>query len=261
MKKVSDDEKSVSYLIPVRNPDEGLLISINSICQNKYLKEIIVVDDFSNRGADIFKQIQALPKVRVFKNKYEVGISGALNTGLSEAGGDYIARLDSGDQDLVSRLEKQVALMDGHDLVVAGMVFSSKGRNTNWKMAPKLHFVGGVLSPWSRLPHPTWLVRRKAIQHYYVAKDFRCEDYGFVLRNNFRVALLNEPVVSYAVSDRLNRRKELFSVFIKTNLFLSKGRLNMKRMIVGCTYLFARCIRVILYDRKHSMVLSRLKGN
>ena len=99
--------------MPVRN--EAFLLSAcleDVLSQTHSDIELVVVDDGSTDTTDeLLKEASKRdPRIRVINTKPE-GIISALNTGLAECNGQYIARMDADDRMDKTRLEKQLKLM------------------------------------------------------------------------------------------------------------------------------------------------------
>lgn len=96
----------VSVIIPVHNRDRLLIRAIESVRAQSFQDfEIIVVDDHST--IDIAAVIKDQP-VRLLSCEGR-GVSAARNTGIRAAQGEFIALLDSDDEWLPLKLEKQIA--------------------------------------------------------------------------------------------------------------------------------------------------------
>ena len=99
--------------MPVRNEASllpGCLVDILSQTLSEI--ELVIVDDGSTDAtARLLKEASKRdPRIRVINTKPE-GIISALNTGLAECNGQYIARMDADDRMDKTRLEKQLKLM------------------------------------------------------------------------------------------------------------------------------------------------------
>ena len=99
--------------MPVRNEASllpGCLVDILSQTLSEI--ELVIVDDGStDTTAELLKETSKKdPRIRVINTKPK-GIISALNTGLAECNGEYIARMDADDRMDKTRLEKQLKLM------------------------------------------------------------------------------------------------------------------------------------------------------
>lgn len=108
----------VSILIPTRNRSELLKKSVRSVFEQSLQDiECIIVDDFSTDETEKVSSdlISLYGKVRYIKHAGRRNLQAVLNSGLSEAKGEYIARID--DDDLwidKEKLAKQVLFLDTH---------------------------------------------------------------------------------------------------------------------------------------------------
>jgi glycosyltransferase involved in cell wall biosynthesis len=101
----------VSIVIPLFNGEKYIEETLKSVLNQTYPEiEIIVVNDGStDRGADIVKQYPVILIEQ--KNK---GISGARNSGINAAKGDFIALLDQDDLFKPDKIELEVEFLNAH---------------------------------------------------------------------------------------------------------------------------------------------------
>lgn len=99
--------KLVSVIIPTYNRATIISRAIKSVMLQTYSNyEIIVVDDgSSDQTEDIVRKFE---KVKYIKHHINLNGAAARNTGIAHAKGDYIAFLDSDDEWLPEKLEKQI---------------------------------------------------------------------------------------------------------------------------------------------------------
>lgn len=111
-----NNEKIITVLMAVFNQEKSYLKqSIDSIlAQSLQDFEFIIVDD----GSDEKKCLDLLDeyskkdtRIRIIKNKKNLGLTKSLNKGLAEAAGKFIARIDSDDLADPKRLKKQREFM------------------------------------------------------------------------------------------------------------------------------------------------------
>lgn len=106
----------VSIILPFHNAENHLSDAIESMLHQTFTEfELILVDNNSNdnsfRIASDFASRD--PRVRIVEEPRQ-GIVFALNTGIEDAEGEYIARMDVYDISFPNRLEKQVEYLDNH---------------------------------------------------------------------------------------------------------------------------------------------------
>jgi len=104
---------TVSVVIPTYNRAHVVGRAIRSVLNQIYQDfEIIVVDDGSTDNTEEVVNCFNDPRICYIRHEQNKGGSAARNTGISMARGKYIAFLDSDDEWLPSKLEKQVKQLD-----------------------------------------------------------------------------------------------------------------------------------------------------
>ncbi len=112
----------VSYIVPVYNAEKFLHRTLNAIAGQTYKNiEVILVDDGSPDSSgeicDDFCKKDSRFKCIHIKNG---GVSNARNTGLQNAGGDYIMFCDSDDLPHADIVQTLVEKSDGADITLCG---------------------------------------------------------------------------------------------------------------------------------------------
>ncbi|MCB0794379.1 MAG: glycosyltransferase family 2 protein, partial [Flavobacteriales bacterium] len=110
----------VSVIVPLFNKGEFIEATLASMLpQVQENMELIVVDDASSD--DGVQRVLAIdhPRIRVVRHEHNKGPAAAANTGMNEAQGEYLVRLDADDLAVPDRVAKQVAFMDAHPEVGA----------------------------------------------------------------------------------------------------------------------------------------------
>lgn len=88
----------VSVIMPVYNRVNVIKNAINSILNQNYSDwELIIVDDGSTDGTRELLKSLTDPRIKIFFNEHNMGVSKSRNNGLKKAKGEYIAYLDSDD--------------------------------------------------------------------------------------------------------------------------------------------------------------------
>jgi len=103
----------VSVLVPAHNAEATLAATLRSALDSSYSNlELVLVDDGSTDRTSVIADEAARSdeRVRVFRQPHR-GVSAALNRGLAEVRGEFVARLDADDLWHTSKLAKQVELI------------------------------------------------------------------------------------------------------------------------------------------------------
>lgn len=121
----------VSILMPVYKTAPYLREAMDSMLSQTFADfELIVLNDCSPDDADAILDTYADPRIVRYKGDKNVGLSNVLNVGIGMARGKYIARMDSDDISMSTRLQIQVDYLETHpevDLVSVGMrLFGAK---------------------------------------------------------------------------------------------------------------------------------------
>lgn len=118
----------VTVLVPAYNAAPYLRESLESILAQDYRDiELLLIDDGSTDDTAAVLATVDDPRLRVVRQD-NTGLVGALNRGLDEARGDYLARMDADDIMPPGRLSAQVRAMDADPgLVVCGTDYEMFG--------------------------------------------------------------------------------------------------------------------------------------
>ena len=172
----------VSVLMPVYNTEEKYLRDAMESILNQSFKnfEFLIYDDGStNNASEIIKSYKD-KRIQYISNPQNLGLIKTLNNGLSIAKGEYIARMDSDDISLPTRIEKQVAFMDNNPTVgICGTAieFFPDNRELKFPEYPKvLDLLFGSI-----LAHPSVIFRKSEIEKYkwhYDERYIHCEDFA-----------------------------------------------------------------------------------
>lgn len=123
---MESNKKTITVLMAVYNEKGDFLKrSIESILHQTFFDfEFLIVDD-GTTSQDCLKlfdyYIKKDSRIKLIRNKKNLGLVKSLNKGLAEAKGKYIARIDSDDIADVHRLEKQFKFMEeNHKYALCG---------------------------------------------------------------------------------------------------------------------------------------------
>lgn len=108
-------QPTISVLMSVYNSSSYLSETIDSVLAQKFTDfEFLIVDDASSDNSREILQKYADPRIRLFFNTENRGLTASLNFLIEKASGKYLARIDSDDIAMPERFAKQVAMME-HD--------------------------------------------------------------------------------------------------------------------------------------------------
>lgn len=167
----------VSVLMPVYNGQAYLEGAIDSIlAQTLSDFEFVIIDDGSTDDtANILNRYEAADhRIRLHRNRENMGIIRSLNLGLKLCRGEFVARMDQDDISLPHRLERQVVFMRGRPgLSISSSTVQMFGaRSYVW--APPGHHdeIMAALLFGNCLCHPAIIMRRQDL----VAKGLEYPD-------------------------------------------------------------------------------------
>lgn len=124
---------TVSAVVPTRNRARRTLRAVRSIlAQSRPVDELVVVDDGSSDDTVAVLR-RELPQLRVLRQEH-AGVSAARNHGIRETRGRWIAFLDSDDEWLPTKIDRQLAAIastDGAVLCHTDEIWMRGGRQVN----------------------------------------------------------------------------------------------------------------------------------
>lgn len=127
----------VSIIMPAFNAAAYIEEAINSIINQTYTNwELFVIDDASTDGT--CKTVEALAlvdkRIKILKNKTNLGAGAARNKGIKAAKGDFIAFLDADDIWKPEKLSRQLNFMEEKQVLICYSSYeliSETGKITN----------------------------------------------------------------------------------------------------------------------------------
>lgn len=219
----------VSIILPYLNAGNTLEAAIESILNQTFRNfELLLVDnnstDLSYSIAQNFAKKDS--RIRVLKEEKK-GVPNAMNCGLKNANGKFIARMDADDISLTHRLEKQIQYLHNNPeigFVGSKVKYIPHNNNTagferfvDW--ANSFHSSKEMeLNRFVEIPiiNPTILFKKELFEKYGGCSDGNFpEDYEMQLRYleaGVKMAKLNESLVEWHdYSTRLTRTDERYS--------------------------------------------------
>lgn len=180
---------SISVVIPVHNRPVLLSRALTSVsCQTTPPLEVVVVDDGSSQPIDdTLKEL--CPGVKIIRNDKNAGVAAARNRGIEHAQGEWIALLDSDDEWVSLKLEKQVQYLQEFPHLRAIHTDEKWVRNNN-EVNPPVYLNKSNQLLWERSLRHCLICPSSVLLHISIFETIGsfdqsftvCEDYDFWLR-------------------------------------------------------------------------------
>ena len=198
----------ITVLMPVHNGAAHVREAAESILSQTFRDfEFLVVDDASDdRTVEILESLGD-PRLRLVKSRERLRFSGALNLGLDQSRGEWIARMDADDIALPDRLARQREFLRARpEIGLCGGLATAFGlRQGPYFRPPMTHpEIQAYLLFDSPFVHPTVMVRRDLLERHGLRFDpafCPADDYELWSRaaRLFPVANLDRVVLRYRV--------------------------------------------------------------
>lgn len=208
-------ENNISVVMSVYKNDDIAFFeeAVESILDQSYLPiEIIIVVDGAvseeiNKLLVSYENEKLFRIIRLLENK---GLANALNVGIAEAKGNYIARMDSDDICFEDRFKKQIDFIVKENLDIVGGQIIEFGKNiedvVSFRKVPLEHSkMINFMKTRSPFSHPTILFRREVFFDLdgYDVSIFP-EDYDFFIRaylKGFKFGNIDENVLWFRLGE------------------------------------------------------------
>ncbi len=109
------DPSTVSVVIPAFNEEEAISTVVAGVLQRLGRAEVVVVDDGSTDATAARAEAAG---ARVVRHPYNKGNGAAVKTGVRQARGEVVLLMDADGQHDPADIEKLLAPMDRHDMVI-----------------------------------------------------------------------------------------------------------------------------------------------
>jgi glycosyltransferase involved in cell wall biosynthesis len=291
---MSNNNPTVSTIIPTYNRAHLIGRAIQSVLNQTYQNfEIIVVDDCSTDNTwEVIKEfIESEKRIQYFKHNENKGGSAARNTGIKMAKGDYIAFLDSDDEWLPGKLEKQLKIFKNNSVQV-GAIYSGfqyiyqKGIDMDKRHIPKNrgYIYKDLLMKNCVGSASTLLIKKECFDKVKLFDKSlpSCQDYDMWIRiaKYYEFDFVKESLVKYQVHDNqistnlstvIKGEKKIINKYLKELkkspiiysehcFFLGNKLCHAAEMREGRKYLFKAIIIYPFCMKYHIYVFSSLFG-
>jgi glycosyltransferase involved in cell wall biosynthesis len=257
----------ITVIIPMYNSENTITRCINSVINQTYngsIEIIIINDGSTDRSKLIVEDLISNNNFEKFNirliNKFNGGVSTARNTGLYEVKGNYIAFLDSDDEWLPDKLNRQLEVfnLDKSISFLGGLIDKSNNLNEKLLQIPLSKLI------FKNYFQPSTVIFKKEIIHkigYFDETQKYAEEGNYFIRiaKEFKCVLLNEKLINYGQGKFGFGESGLSANLIK----MQKGELrNLKyafqnNYITFFTYLLAIIYSILKFFRRVLIVKFR----
>ena len=219
----------ISVLLSVYNDDKNIKTSIDSILSQSYKNiELLVMDDCStDKTYDILKDIKDR-RLRIFRNKDNKGLTKSLNILINKSKGQILARQDSDDISLPTRLEVQFENL--HNLQLDGCTTRAYIKNSKRSIPRLSHLLplSFVIKYKNPFIHGTLMVKKSVVidvgmydENIVYAQDYKL--FIELLKKNYKIKILKKKLYVLNMENNISSlRKEEQQYFFKK---IQKGNL------------------------------------
>lgn len=233
---------SVSIILPTYNREHLIGFAIQSVLNQTYSDfELIIIDDYSQDKTDRVVETFNDVRIQYIKHDHNSGVSVARNTGIEQARGKYIAFLDSDDEWLPEKLEKQLQVFSSESTVAVVYSWLQIQRNSQDKKAQIIRSskqrgdIYGDLLYTNFVGTPSTVIVKRECFDSGIRFDPSlrcCEDWDVWLKlaQYYQFEVILEPLVKYREHPDINRGSINSHAVIEGHLqFLNKHHFNLHK--------------------------------
>lgn len=212
----------ISVIMSVHNGMPFLKEAVESIIRQKFKDlEFIIVDDASADNSWEYLKNLRDKRIKLMKNKKNLGLATSLNIALKKTRGTYIARMDADDISKSERLNTQLKFMKQNPQVdICGSFASVIDENgkiigkvkkpiTDNRIKKELYWLTPLL-------HPTWLAKKEVftkLNGYDENWDY-VEDFEFLTRaKEFKMANVPKYLLLYRSQKERRSQKTIEKIY------------------------------------------------
>jgi len=221
---------NISVILSVFNGEKHIANAIESVLNQSFEDfEFLILDDAStNNTYNIIKSYQNIDKrIELLKNNSNIGLTKSLNTLISKAKYEYIARQDADDLSLVERFSSQLTVINSGDYDAVATRAIIKGENTytpNYSYYLPRKFVMKIKNPFI---HGTLMIKKSVLHDLgkYNEKFYYAQDYKLMsdlVKKNYKTKIIKEPLYvlnqKNNISTNFKNSQEYFANCVKKNI-------------------------------------------
>tara|TARA_B100001250_G_scaffold369443_1_gene352912 strand:- start:1014 stop:1703 length:690 start_codon:yes stop_codon:yes gene_type:complete len=207
--------KKISVIMSAYNSEDSVENSITSILNQTYEDlELLIMDDASTDNT--YKICESLKnkdqRIKLYKNKSNLGLTKSLNKLISLSSGEIIARQDSDDISKKERIEKQLKFLEENNLDActsrAKIMYSQKITPRFSLLLPKKL----VIKYKNPFIHGTLFIKKNVLieNNSYDERFVYSQDYKLMadlIKKNKKILIMNENLYSLNMENNISTLK------------------------------------------------------
>ena len=209
----SNNHQLISVILSTFNNSLSISDSVNSILGQTYKNiELLIIDDGSTD--DTWKKVNKFndSRIKLYKNKKNIGLTKSLNKLISNSNGQYIARQDADDISLPHRLEAQVNILSSSHYQVCTSRAKIKDGSS---LIPGIsfHFPYKLTIKYKNpFIHGTLMIEKYCLDsmngydnNFYYAQDYKL--FSDLIKNNVSIYQIKEPLYVLNMKNNISSEK------------------------------------------------------
>ena len=206
--------KMISVIMSVYNATDSLEKSIDSILNQTYEDfEFLICNDASTDDTSkiVMDYQKKDPRIKLFNNKKNIGLTRSLNYLLMQSSGEFIARQDGDDESLENRFQTQIDVLNNLNLDFC----TARAYKDNGKITPKLKqlisykLLIKYLNPFI---HGTLMIKSQTLrniggydENFYYAQDYKL--FSDLIKNKSKFKVIRQPLYKLNTTNNISSLK------------------------------------------------------
>ena len=216
--------QSLTVVMPVYNGMPFLSDAVESLLQQTYQDfQILIIDDGSTDGSWTYLESLVNPQIQI-RRQENLGLPETLNRAVESVQSEFVAFLDQDDIALPTRLQEQIQFLVNHPDYDCVLCIVSKitadGKDFGYYKLKSLESIIDYKPQLGCINRSAMCIRKQAFSAIggYHASAYPVDDYELLLRlwENYKVAIINEPLVGYRVHSNSLTFRVFHEVQLKT---------------------------------------------
>ena len=241
----SNKADHVSIIMAAYNAEKTIELAICSVVMQTYPDwELLVINDCStDRTAEIVSSLAELdPRIRLIRNQQNSGVSISRKVGMENAGGDWIAILDSDDMWETDKLEKELRLAheQNAELVFTASAFIDDETNLlDWLLHVPRTLTFRQLLKQNLVSNSSVLARTELYKSFYAVNDNMHEDFAIwlgITRTGRKAYGIDEPLLIYRLAKSSKSSNKLKAAKMNWNTYRYIGLNFIAALYYMCIY-------------------------